>query len=69
MFKKKIQKRLEKFKSFNYNDSFIKFLEQSIIHRENSKFYFTKSIELIFVKLKKSDESLIFQKMIFVILI
>lgn len=51
--KEKIQKRLKSLNLLITTDSFIKFLEQSIIHRENSKFYFTKSIELIFCEIKK----------------
>ena len=34
-------------------DNFLKFIEKSIINREKSKFYFTKSIELIFLEIKK----------------
>ena len=55
--KEKIQKRLKSLNLFITTDSFIKFLEQSIIHRENSKFYFTKSIELIFCEIKKKNRT------------
>lgn len=51
--KEKIHKRLENLNLLITTDSFIKFLEQSIIHRENSKFFFTKSIELIFCEIKE----------------
>ena len=51
--KEKIHKRLENLNLLITTDSFIKFLEQGIIHRENSKFFFTKSIELIFCEIKE----------------
>ena len=38
--KKKFKKRLKSLNLLITTDYFIKFLEQSIIHRENSKFYF-----------------------------
>ena len=34
-------------------EDFISFIKNSIIHREKSKFYFTKAIELIFTEIKK----------------
>jgi len=51
--KKKIQSRLKKLKISISTDDFLKFIEKSIIHREKSKFYFTKSIELIFLEINK----------------
>ena len=67
--KEKIRKRLKNLNLFITTDNFIKFIEQSIIQRENSKFFFTKSIELIFCEIKKIGKKLNIQKMIFVILI
>ena len=56
--KEKIRKRLKNLNLFITTDNFIKFIEQSIIQRENSKFFFTKSIELIFCEIKKMGKKL-----------
>ncbi len=48
-----IEKRLKELNLSIGYEEFINFIKESIIHREKSKFYFTKAIELIFTEIKK----------------